>query len=91
MRNCLVTETKTLLKLSGIKRVKSIFFGGGTPSLALPSTLHDVIDTVARVSQLSDDAEITMEANPTSMETAKMKEFKSAGRFKYFVGQLCHQ
>ena len=80
MRRCLVTETAHLLELSGVRRVKSIFFGGGTPSLALPSTFHDVIETVAGLVDLDDDAEITMEANPTSMETEKMKEFKAAGK-----------
>ena len=80
MRDCLVTETATLLKLSGVKRIRSIFFGGGTPSLALPSTFYDVIDTVAKLVALDDDAEITMEANPTSIETSKMKEFKAAGK-----------
>ncbi|ELU03176.1 hypothetical protein CAPTEDRAFT_209904 [Capitella teleta] len=57
MRKCLVTETQSLLEISGVSLIKSIFFGGGTPSLAHPETIGKVIETVKRSVNLAADAE----------------------------------
>jgi len=73
MRKCLVTETETLLQLSGVKRISSVYFGGGTPSLAEPLTISSVLETTARICHLPIDAEVTLEANPTSAETDNLR------------------
>ncbi|KAJ8022680.1 Radical S-adenosyl methionine domain-containing protein 1, mitochondrial [Holothuria leucospilota] len=86
MRKCLVRETETLLNLSGVKKIKSIFFGGGTPSLAEPKTFAAVIDCVRAKVALEDEAEVTMEANPTSTEAALLAEFKVAGVNRLSLG-----
>ncbi|KAK2169431.1 hypothetical protein LSH36_10g12000, partial [Paralvinella palmiformis] len=82
----LVKETETLLKLSNIKTIKSVFFGGGTPSLAEPLTIQSVLETVERCTHLIPGAEITLEANPTSAESTKLREFKDAGVNRLSLG-----
>ncbi|GAB1610815.1 radical S-adenosyl methionine domain-containing protein 1, mitochondrial-like [Argonauta hians] len=82
----LVKETESLLRLSGVKHVTSIFFGGGTPSLAPPSTIHSIIQCVGRLAHLPPTAEITLEANPTSLEFRKLRDFKAAGINRLSVG-----
>ena len=46
----------------------SVFFGGGTPSLMAPQTVAAIFDTVARHWSMANDVEVTLEANPTSVE-----------------------
>lgn len=86
MRGCLVRETETLLRLSQVKRISSIFFGGGTPSLARPTTIAAIIDSVAKWAQLPSDAEVTLEINPTSVGASKLSEFRSAGVNRFSIG-----
>ena len=57
----------------------SIFFGGGTPSLMPPQVVADVIADACRLFDPTPDIEITVEANPTSVEAAKLAEFRAAG------------
>jgi len=66
--------------------VSSIFFGGGTPSLMQPRTVGDVIETVHRLWGLTNDCEITLEANPTSVEAEKFKGFAAAGVGRISMG-----
>src|SRR4051812_24628624 len=61
------------------KEVKSIFFGGGTPSLMKPLVVEAIINKIASIGTISDSCEITLEANPTSFEANKFKQFKAAG------------
>ncbi|KAF3816783.1 hypothetical protein GH733_014131 [Mirounga leonina] len=79
MRSCLVTEAQTLLRLSGVRRVESVFFGGGTPSLASPSTVAAVLEAVDQAAHLPADSEVTLEANPTSAPRARLAAFGAAG------------
>ena len=51
--------------------LKSLFFGGGTPSLMPPEITADIIDCAAGLFKIADDIEITAEMNPTSVETKK--------------------
>jgi oxygen-independent coproporphyrinogen-3 oxidase len=51
----------------GRRRLASIFFGGGTPSLMEPATVAALIDDARRLFDTADDIEITLEANPTSV------------------------
>jgi oxygen-independent coproporphyrinogen-3 oxidase len=57
----------------------SIFFGGGTPSLMPPQVVADIIADAGRLFDPMPDIEITLEANPTSVEAAKLAEFRAAG------------
>lgn len=68
------------------KEIKSIFFGGGTPSLMQPFVVQGIIDTIGSIGTISDSCEITLEANPTSFETDKFKQFKSAGINRVSLG-----
>ncbi|KAI6052887.1 radical S-adenosyl methionine domain-containing protein 1, mitochondrial [Marmota monax] len=86
MRNCLVTEVQTLLRLSGVQRVESVFFGGGTPSLASPHTVAAVLEAVAQIAHLPADSEVTLEANPTSSPASRLAEFGAAGVNRLSIG-----
>ncbi|MBN8828610.1 MAG: coproporphyrinogen III oxidase [Sphingobacteriia bacterium] len=68
------------------KEIISIFFGGGTPSLMAPFIPEKIINKLAEISTLSKNAEITLEANPTSFETNKFKDFKIAGINRVSIG-----
>ena len=63
----------------GRRRLNSIFFGGGTPSLMAPETVADLIADARRLFEPADDIEITLEANPTSVEAEKLAAFRDAG------------
>jgi oxygen-independent coproporphyrinogen-3 oxidase len=68
-------------------KTKSIFFGGGTPSLMEAETVELVIDTIKkRWPQSSDNIEITLEANPSSIEAGRFKEYRAAGVNRISVG-----
>ncbi len=60
------------------REVTSIFFGGGTPSLMQPSTVQSVLDEIARHWTIVRDAEITLEANPTSVEAERFRGYRAA-------------
>jgi len=68
------------------KKINSIFFGGGTPSLAPPKLIDSLIDHLHSNYTFTPDIEITLEANPTSIEINKFKEFKQAGINRVSVG-----
>lgn len=72
-------------KLSG-RKIQSIFFGGGTPSLMNPKTVEGIIKILSDIGVISEATEITLEANPTSYETPKFKEFKLAGVNRVSIG-----
>lgn len=66
--------------------LSSIFFGGGTPSLMPPSIMEALITSAETLFGTISDIEITAEANPTSVETAKLADFKSAGINRVSMG-----
>ncbi len=68
------------------RRVGSIFFGGGTPSLMRPQTVQGVIDAIAAKWRLEPDAEVTLEANPTSVEAGRFRGYRAAGVNRLSVG-----
>ncbi len=85
-RNALLAEMKYYAARTGNRQAGSIFFGGGTPSLMQPQTVQAVIDTVAEYWTVTPDIEITLEANPTSVEAAKLKSFRTAGVNRVSLG-----
>lgn len=70
----------------GERRVASIFFGGGTPSLMDAATVEGILASIASHWQMEDDVEITLEANPTSIESQKFRDFRHAGINRLSVG-----
>ncbi len=68
------------------RTIKTIFFGGGTPSLMPTYFVEKILAEVARIWTIDKDCEITLEANPTSFEAGKFKEFKSAGINRLSIG-----
>ena len=59
--------------------IRTIFIGGGTPSLFAPASIARIIDEAARVSGIDADAEITLEANPGTVDAAKLGGMRTAG------------
>jgi putative oxygen-independent coproporphyrinogen III oxidase len=68
------------------RTVASIFFGGGTPSLMRPQTVQGVIDAIASEWRLDPKAEITLEANPTSVEAGRFRGYRAAGVNRLSIG-----
>ena len=68
------------------KIVTSVFFGGGTPSLMEPDTAASVIAAIRKHWPMANDCEITLEANPTSIEADKFAGFRGAGIDRVSVG-----
>lgn len=68
------------------KNITSIFFGGGTPSLMDPKTTERIISHLAKIGSFDKKIEITLEANPTSIESQKFKDFKNAGINRVSIG-----
>ncbi|MBT3702622.1 MAG: coproporphyrinogen III oxidase [Alphaproteobacteria bacterium] len=64
----------------------SLFFGGGTPSLMTGKTVAAIIDDVENSLGFSADAEITLEANPTSVEATRFRDYVSAGVNRFSLG-----
>lgn len=71
----------------GAKRpLASLFFGGGTPSLMEPATTAAIIETAERLFGFEDGIEITLEANPSSVEAARFTSFRQAGVNRVSLG-----
>ena len=70
----------------GRRPLASIFFGGGTPSLMAPETVAAVIGDARRLFAPMDDIEITLEANPTSVEAGRLAGFRDAGVNRVSLG-----
>jgi oxygen-independent coproporphyrinogen-3 oxidase len=68
------------------RRLTSIFFGGGTPSLMDPATVAAVIAAAREHWDASDDIEITLEANPSSVEAARFADLAAAGVNRVSLG-----
>ena len=82
LRRELETEAGRL----GRRRLTSVFFGGGTPSLMDPSTVGALLDDAARWFDPAPDLEITLEANPTSIETSRLEGYRAAGVNRVSIG-----
>jgi putative oxygen-independent coproporphyrinogen III oxidase len=75
----------TAARITG-RVVSTIFFGGGTPSLMQPRTVAVVIEAIARHWPIAPDAEITLEANPTSVEAERFRGYRAAGINRVSLG-----
>lgn len=68
------------------RNIKTIFFGGGTPSLMDPSIISGIIEWLRKYELIDIEAEVTLEANPTSVEAKKLKAFHEAGINRVSIG-----
>jgi oxygen-independent coproporphyrinogen-3 oxidase len=85
-REALLADLAHEASLLGGRELTSIFFGGGTPSLMEPSTVASIIEAAAQHWQPSADIEITLEANPNSVETARFADLAKAGVNRVSLG-----
>jgi putative oxygen-independent coproporphyrinogen III oxidase len=84
---CYLKEIDNFSYIIKNRNLKSIFFGGGTPSLMKPKTVEKIIEKILFLSNKNHkDLEITLEANPTSVENSKFIDFKSAGINRVSIG-----
>jgi len=68
------------------RRIQSIFFGGGTPSLFSGQAIRSILETVDKHYQLADDIEITLEANPGTVEANNFAAYRDAGVNRLSLG-----
>lgn len=85
-RDALLADLRHEAALLPGRRVGSIFFGGGTPSLMPPATVAAVIAEAAALWGLESDCEITLEANPNSVEVANFADLAAAGVNRVSIG-----
>jgi len=68
------------------RAVSTIFFGGGTPSLMDPKTVGAILEGIGRHWTIAPDSEITLEANPTSVEASRFRGYRAAGVNRVSLG-----
>ena len=79
-------EIETTAARTGNRDVTSIFLGGGTPSLMRPETVGAVLDTIGKHWRVAPDVEVTLEANPTSVEATRFAGYRAAGVNRVSLG-----
>ena len=85
-RKALLTDLAYEARLLPGRTLGSIFFGGGTPSLMPPATVAALIEAAGRYWPLADDVEITLEANPSSVEADRFADLRAAGINRVSLG-----
>lgn len=84
--DALVSEIRRYGAELGHRPLTSVFFGGGTPSLMYETTVAAVIDTATDVFAASNDLEISLEANPSSVEAGRFRGYRAAGVNRVSLG-----
>ncbi len=84
--SAITTELSHFAALNQKKTVQSIFFGGGTPSLMEPATVERILAAITDNWSMATDVEISMEANPSSVEADRFKGYRSAGVNRMSLG-----
>ncbi|WP_409530186.1 radical SAM family heme chaperone HemW [Shinella sp.] len=79
-------EMATMRRVTGSRTVTSIFMGGGTPSLMAPETVDAILNGIARHWHVPDGIEITLEANPSSVEAERFRGYRAAGVNRVSLG-----
>lgn len=79
-------EVETMAARTGAREVTSIFLGGGTPSLMQPQTVGAILDAIGKHWRVAGDAEVTLEANPTSVEATRFRGYRAAGVNRVSLG-----
>nr|MBL8410205.1 oxygen-independent coproporphyrinogen III oxidase-like protein [Dechloromonas sp.] len=84
--DALIADLQSALPLIWGRPVVSVFFGGGTPSLLSPAAIDELIAAFRALAMLAPDAEITLEANPGTVEAGKFAGFRAAGVNRLSLG-----
>jgi putative oxygen-independent coproporphyrinogen III oxidase len=79
-------EIETTAARAQGREVSSIFLGGGTPSLMRPQTVGAILDAVGKYWRVAPDVEVTLEANPTSVEATRFAGYRAAGVNRVSLG-----
>ncbi len=79
-------EIAHMAALAPGRTVGSVFFGGGTPSLMKPATVGAILDAIGRHWPIAADCEVTLEANPTSVEAGRFAGYRAAGVNRVSLG-----
>ena len=82
----LLTELEDEARRLGPRPLGSIFFGGGTPSLMDPATTARIIERARALFPAESPPEISLEANPTTVESARLRDFRAAGVERLSIG-----
>lgn len=83
----ILTDLRTHAEILGPRRLASLFFGGGTPSLMPPEWVENLVsEAKALFPPYTDELEITLEANPTDAEIARYRAFRAAGVNRLSLG-----
>ena len=84
--DALIADLQSALPLIWGRPVVSVFFGGGTPSLLSPAAIDELLAAFRALAMLAPDAEITLEANPGTVEAEKFAGFRAAGVNRLSLG-----
>jgi oxygen-independent coproporphyrinogen-3 oxidase len=79
-------EIETTAARAPGRTVTSIFLGGGTPSLMQPQTVGAILDSIGKHWRVAPDVEVTLEANPTSVEATRFRGYRTAGVNRVSLG-----
>jgi len=85
-QQALITDLEQDAMLAGGRKIESVFFGGGTPSLFTAESLHAVLTAADELVGLSDSVEVTMEANPGAIEYHALTDYREAGINRLSLG-----
>ncbi len=86
MINALLQEIELRAPYLEDKKIESIYFGGGTPSLLGGDEIAQIIDTIAKHFDIANNAEITLEANPDDLNQAKVKSLRNTPINRFSIG-----
>ena len=79
-------EIAATAERTGSRTVSTIFMGGGTPSLMKPGTVGAILETIGKHWTVAPDVEVTLEANPTSVEATRFRGYRAAGVNRVSLG-----
>ena len=79
-------ELDRLFQTIGTRPLKTVFFGGGTPSLMSPDLVDQILSKIFSLWPRSNDLEVSLEANPTSVEAGRFKGYQQAGVNRISLG-----
>ena len=84
--NAFAREIEAMAARAPGREVSSIFFGGGTPSLMQPQTIGGILDAIGKHWSVSNSVEVTLEANPTSVDATRFHGYRAAGVNRVSLG-----
>ncbi len=84
--SCYLSEIERYSCEVPARTLTSIYFGGGTPSLMAPETVAAILEAIRAACPVANDLEVTLEANPTSVEAGRFRGFRDAGVNRVSMG-----